>query len=270
MIQSVEQYLRHYLDWNQDNWVELLPMAQYAMNNAKNATTGITPHFANLGRNPRMNWRILPAEGRSESALMQVSHLDVLHQSIAKDIRWAEEKMKFYYDKKREDTPQLEEGERVYLLRRTMGQKKFNIKSKRPSNKLDAVKYGPFRIDKILKNDNYRLKLPARMRIHPVFHVSLLEPTKNPENAKDEAEDEEYEVEKILGRESVNGEIYYLVNWKGYPPEENTWEPVRHLNCQEKIQEYHQATGKGQPTVKGRQLKNQKVKKRPRQADHRQ
>jgi hypothetical protein len=27
MIQSVEQYLRHYLDWNQDNWVELLPMA---------------------------------------------------------------------------------------------------------------------------------------------------------------------------------------------------------------------------------------------------
>jgi hypothetical protein len=52
--------------------------------------------------------------------------------------------MKFYYDKKREDTPQLQEGERVYLLQleRTMGQKKFNSKSKRPRNKLDAEKLG--------------------------------------------------------------------------------------------------------------------------------
>jgi hypothetical protein len=41
----------------------------------KNATTSITPHFANLGRNRSWNWKILPAEGKSESALMQVLHL---------------------------------------------------------------------------------------------------------------------------------------------------------------------------------------------------
>jgi hypothetical protein len=42
--------------------------------------------------------------------------LDILHRSITKDIGWAEEKMKFYYDKKCEDTPHLKKGERVYLL----------------------------------------------------------------------------------------------------------------------------------------------------------
>jgi hypothetical protein len=123
-----------------------------------------------------------------------------------------------------------------------MGRKDFNIKSKRPSNKLDAVKYGPFRIEKKLANDNYRLTLPARMRVYPVFHISLLEPTLNPENAKDEATDidDEFEVEKILNRRTVKGQIQYFVRWKGYSPENDSWEPVRHLNCPDKIREFQQ------------------------------
>ena len=36
------------------------------------------------------------------------------------------------------------------------------------------------------------------MRIHPIFYILLLEPTRNPENENDEADNEEYEVEKIL------------------------------------------------------------------------
>jgi len=63
---------------------------------------------------------------------------------------------------------------------------------------LDCVKIGPYRIEKELPHDNYKVTLPQRMRIHPVFHVSLLSLTKNPETQKDESAHEEYEVEHIL------------------------------------------------------------------------
>jgi hypothetical protein len=95
---------------------------------------------------------------------------------MSRDIWWAELQIKTYYDKKREDAPILKERERVYLLRRTIGNKNFNILSKKPSNKLDAIKYRPFTIKKKLTNDNYKLQLPNRMKIHLVFHVLLLEP----------------------------------------------------------------------------------------------
>ena len=238
MIQAVEQYLRHYLDWNQDNWVELLPIAQFAMNNARNASTGQVPHFANLGRMPRMSWDNVKREGASNEANIQATYMQLLHSNLSKDIEWAEMRMKKYYDKKREDAPTLRRGERVYLLRRTPGSKEFNVRSKRPSNKFDAVKFGPFAIKEKLENDNYRLQLPARMRIHPIFHISLLEPTQNQTNEDEAADDEEYEVERLLQRKLEKGHIFYLVRWKGYGPEEDSWEPVRHLNCPEKIQEF--------------------------------
>ena len=49
MNQTLEQYLRVYCNYQQDNWSELLPLAKFAYNNALNATTGISPFFANKG-----------------------------------------------------------------------------------------------------------------------------------------------------------------------------------------------------------------------------
>ena len=49
--------------------------------------------------------------------------------------------------------------------------------------------------------DNYKLKLPNRMRIHPIFLVSLLNKTKNPETCEEiETMDDEYEVERVIGK----------------------------------------------------------------------
>jgi hypothetical protein len=114
-----------------------------------------------------------------------------------------------YYNKKRSKGPALREGDPVYLLRK-------NLKTKRLSTKLDYTKLGPFKILKVIGKTTYKLKLPASMRIHPVFHISLLEPA--PRNATPivpeldpESQDNEYEVDDILNVKLVAGQPYYLV-----------------------------------------------------------
>jgi hypothetical protein len=74
-----------------------------------------------------------------------------------------------YYNQKHSVGPTLKEGDKVYLLRK-------NIVTKRPSDKLDHKKLGLFEIAEQKGPVNYRLKLLKTIRIHPVFHVSLLKP----------------------------------------------------------------------------------------------
>ena len=59
-IQELQAYFRHYLDYDQENWLELTPIAQYALNDAINATTGETPNFVLFG--------IKKGEGRRHTA----------------------------------------------------------------------------------------------------------------------------------------------------------------------------------------------------------
>ena len=50
--QTIEQYLRHYINYEQNDWVTFLPMAQFAFNNAAHTTTRETPFYANHGYHP--------------------------------------------------------------------------------------------------------------------------------------------------------------------------------------------------------------------------
>jgi chromodomain-containing protein len=129
-----------------------------------------------------------------------------------------------------------------------MNDKKDNIRTLRPSSKFEYKKLGPFTIEAKLNYDNYRLKLPERMKIHPIFHVSLLEKTESSETTENlEAYDEqEYEAEKVIDKRLKKGEVEYLINWKGYESSDNSWEKVTNLFCPEKIQEFESTKKKHQ------------------------
>src|SRR6266481_600953 len=79
--QTLEQYLRVYCNYQQDNWAELLPLAEFAYNNTPSATTGITPFFANKGYHP--NVTVHPecdlASARTRDF---ITDLDELHQEL--------------------------------------------------------------------------------------------------------------------------------------------------------------------------------------------
>jgi len=58
--QILEQYLRIFCDHQQDNWLDILPLAEFAYNNAEHSSTRMSPFFANYGLHPRCTLRITP------------------------------------------------------------------------------------------------------------------------------------------------------------------------------------------------------------------
>jgi hypothetical protein len=73
-----------------------------------------------------------------------------------------------YYNKSKLEGLRFREGNLIYLLRR-------NIKTTRLSDKFNYKKFGPFKVKRNIKNISYKFYLSFIIRIHLVFHISLLE-----------------------------------------------------------------------------------------------
>lgn len=136
----LEQYLRGYCNYQQDNWAELLAMAEFAYNNTLSATTGITPFFARYGQNPRYEILANPALLMPTSTALKeyASKLALLDQHLKAEIFWLQDLHAEQADRHRIPPPAYKVRDEVWLLRRH------------------------------LQTDT--------MKIHPVFHVCLLEP----------------------------------------------------------------------------------------------
>jgi len=139
-----------------------------------------------------------------------------------------------------------------------------NIRTKQPSKKLSPKLYEPFKIIEAKGQCAFKLEISPTWKIHPTFHVSLLEPYRYsiregreppPREPEEIDGDLKREVEQIVKSEiisytrKVHGcnkrmhELRYLDKWKGCSEDENTWEPPESLeNAQELIEGFHEET----------------------------
>ena len=117
----------------------------------------------------------------------------------------------------------------------------------RPSKKLTERYVGPYAIEEVVSLNAVKLRLPSSMRIHPVVNVSRIvhykkqiKGQKVEEGKPVEIEGvEEWEVEKILNKRKIREVVKYLVRWKGFTAEGDTWERKENLkNAEELIKEF--------------------------------
>jgi transposase InsO family protein len=165
----LEQYLRCYINHQQSDWRQYLCLAQFSYNNSFHTSTNTSPFHALLGYDPTLSIHINPPSWAEESpAAIKALEIKESLENVAFHIKLAQENHEHYYNKKMLLPPKLNPGDKVWLSAR-------NIKTNRPSKKLDHRNLGPFTIIEPVGSRSFRLDLPPSMKIHNVFHVNLLE-----------------------------------------------------------------------------------------------
>jgi hypothetical protein len=210
MNQTIETYIRCYINYKQDNWVGLLLLVQFVYNIFVAEKTKILPAYIIYRYNPEVYRSAIISEIDNQAASLQVLDLKIFHEKLAADLMFFTKKIVSYYDRYCNIEPILKKKDKVYLIQR-------NIQIKQPNTKLDHKKLGLFKIKRIIGLVNYELVLPKTINIYLVFHISLLElillgallvsvteiELVNPNT--------EYKIEEILDHKQVRNYIKYLI-----------------------------------------------------------
>jgi hypothetical protein len=167
--QTLEQYLRIFCNYQQDNWSPLLPLGEFAYNNAPSASTSTSPFFANKGYHP--NITVHPErELASQRTHEFIVDLDELHTELCSQLSAAQKCYQGPMDCRWTPAPDFKVGKQASV-------KAENIRTTRPSKKLSEKSLGLFDIIVRPGIHSVTLWLPDHLcAIHPVFHVSQLEP----------------------------------------------------------------------------------------------
>ena len=133
----LEHHLRIYCDYQQTDWANLLPLAEFSYNNSRHSGTTLSPFFANYGFHPRMSLLPSSPDSATPTADSYVSQLREAQTALQQELLKARKAMELSANRRRRPAPNFLPGQKVWLLRR-------HISTTRP--KLDVRRLGPFAI----------------------------------------------------------------------------------------------------------------------------
>jgi hypothetical protein len=239
--QTLKQYLRIYVNYQQDNWIKLLFVAEFAYNNSWYNVIKMSS-FTTLYRNEDASrWKNQiqkDFEKKMSTTRFRILKITILRNQLYKRLKKARKNQVKYYDEKY--TSRIFNVEDKILLNFK------NIHTFKSSKKLDHKYYESFEMQNLVDKQAYRLNLSHTFRIHNVFHVSLLKSFKK---RFDEViasfsiminEERHDEVKLILNNKLYRKRLQYLVKWLNWSDTENQWVYVDDVQIDDLIKNFHQ------------------------------
>lgn len=240
-VQIVSDYLRHFVTHQPERWKKYLPLAQFAHNNSRSASTQLTPFYMNYGFHPTspassgLHTQSPPAEDTADI-------INAIIKQATENMAAAQDRQKAYADAKRRPHT-FQHGDMVLLSTKHL---KFKGDITR---KLMPRFVGPFKIIKLVGNAAVKLELPPNMRVHPVLHVSQVKPYKSDGKYKPcpplgfiEGEPV-FKVAMLHAHKRIRNKDMYLVRWENYDPVYDTWEPATNILDKSLINDYWARAG---------------------------
>ena len=239
-IRTLITALRAFCNDHQNDWDDYLDMIELGFNSAPQASTGRSPFELLYGMKPRLPVDVALASfnPKNPAAINRAEQMQTALRFAREHLMSAQERQVLNADRHRR-TVHFAVGDRVLLTTEGLQLRNF-------SNKLCSRYIGPFTVTAVVNVNAYTLELPPQLQaLHPTFNVDKLKPYRNgiasfpdrpqrhnrppPTAEADSNGDREYEVEHIVAKRKKGRAYEYLVAWKGYPAEENSWEPRQSL-----------------------------------------
>jgi len=241
--QELDQFLRLFINERQDDWYDLLPVAEFQHNNHVHSATQQPLFLLDTGRIPRMGFEPRQDPSSLETVNEFTKRMESATEEAKSVIRKAQEDMTRYYNRRRSPAPVFKPGDQVYL-------DASDIRTTRPSPKLSHRRLGPFEIECQVGPSAYQLKLPYGLRqLHLVFNVVKLSaaPDDPIPGRKLQAPptpivvdgEPEWEVEEVLDSRWHWRRFQFLIKWKGFSREHNSWEVASDVKAPDLVAEYY-------------------------------
>ena len=228
--------VRCYIDYDQTNIYNLLPELQFAINDTPRSDTGLSAFEMLRGVSPLRPIDLATQVYRQSSVASLTDYFDRLTatQLIVRDkLREAQSQYVYQANKHRRVIPldEFKVGDQVYIHRDNFVPPAMRSA---PTRKFQPKFFGPYPITERIGATAYKVRMPASVKSHPVFHSSQLKLHPVTEQFPDRTGYQEdpvtvdgvdyYVVERILDRRVFRRKVQFLIQWLGYPVSEATWQ----------------------------------------------
>ena len=237
-VRTIITALRAFCNDNQNDWDDYLDMLELGFNCTVQSSTQCSPYELLYGCKPRLpiDVALTTIAPRNPSAIDRATRMQQAMVFGRDHLLAAQQRQA---DNASRRPASLAVGDQVMLSIEGLTIRGFD-------NKLAGRYVGPFAVTAVVNANAYTLALPPQLKaLHPTFNIDKLKLYRDgmaafpsrprpfarppPVAVADSNGDAVWEVERITAQRKHGRAYQYLVSWKGYPAEENTWESRANL-----------------------------------------